>query len=219
MVDGMIRRSVRRAFRRVAWIPPASPLPAPTILVPNHHGWHDGYLMYLAAQALNLRIVDWIAEYDAFPLFGRVGGMPFPPNDPGRRATTIRQTIRMMKSDGRNLMLFAEAELHRPPELLPFGKALELVVRQVPNATVIPVAIRYEMGLHERPEVFLTFGGAVEHGPNLAHRTRLEVRALLDRCSVLVRFEPEKFADFHPGTKDVNERMDMRRAPWSRREG
>jgi hypothetical protein len=125
----------------------------------------------------------------------------------------------MMKSDGRNLMLFAEAELHRPPELLPFGKALELIVRQVPNATVIPVAIRYEMGLHERPEVFLTFGGAVEHGPNLAHRTRLEVRALLDRCSVLVRFEPEKFVDFHPGTKDVNERMDMRRAPWSRRGG
>jgi hypothetical protein len=41
---------------------------------------------------------------------------------------------------------------------------------------------------------------------------------LLDRCSVLVRFELEKFADFHPGTKDVNERMDMRRAPWSRRE-
>jgi 1-acyl-sn-glycerol-3-phosphate acyltransferase len=216
MVEGMIRRSVRRSFRRIAWIPPAAPLTPPIILVPNHHGWHDGYVMYLAARALQLPILDWIAEYDAFPLFRTLGGMPFPPDDAVRRAATIRRTIRLRRDEQRNLILFAEGELHRPPELLPFGKALELVVRQVPNATVIPVAIRYEIGLHERPECFLTFGKAIEPGPDLALRTRLAVRALLDQCGVLVRFSPEHFTDFHPGTLDVNERMDMRNAPWSK---
>lgn len=211
-VDGMIRRSVRRAFHGVRWIPPAAPLPEPCVLVPNHHGWHDGYVMYVAATRLGLRFVDWIQEFDAFPLFAKVGGMPFPADDASRRAATIRQTIRLMRQEKRNLLLFAEGVLHRPPELMEFGRSLELVAEKTGAAT-IPVAIRYEAGLHERPECFLQFGGPVEPGPNLAARTRLEVRALLDLSAVKIRHEPEAFSLLAAGTPDVNERWDMRRIP------
>lgn len=215
MVDRMIRRSVRRNFRNVYWAPPTLPAPEPAIYVPNHHGWHDGYVMYLALSALGLRkpFHDWIQEYDAFPLFGRIGGMPFPADDAARRAATIRQTIRLMREEGRSLMLFAEGILHRPPELLPFGKSLELIANKVPEAAVIPVAIRYEHSVHERPECHLVFGEPLERGPDLPFRTRLAVKALLDRAAVRVAFEPESFKVLHAGTLDVNERMDMRRIP------
>jgi len=215
----MIRRSVRRVFRNVYWIRPETPVAEPAIFVPNHHGWHDGYLMYLALSALKLEnpFHDWIQEYEAFPLFGRVGGMPFPADDAGRRAATIRQTIRWMREERRNLLLFAEGVLHRPPELLPFGKSLELVASKVPDTKVVPVAIRYEHSLHERPEATLLFGSPMPPGPDLAARTRLQVAALLDRLAAILALEPERRQILHPGTPDVNERMDMRRLPTRRR--
>jgi 1-acyl-sn-glycerol-3-phosphate acyltransferase len=214
-VDAMIRRSVRRTFRNVYWLPPEGPVPEPAIFVPNHHGWHDGYLMYLALSALGLQnpFHDWIQEYDAFPLFGKIGGMPFPADDAGRRAATIRRTIRGMREENRSLMLFAEAILHRPPELLPFGKSLELVAGKVPGVTVIPVGIRYEHNVHERPEASLLFGAPMTPGPDLSARTRLEVAALLDRLAAIRAVDPERLRVLHPGTLDVNERMDMRRIP------
>src|SRR5665213_1220055 len=122
VVDQMIRRTVRKRFRCVHWIRPASAPQEPCILVPNHHGWHDGYVMYHAVTALNLRTVDWIQEFDAFPLFARVGGLPFPLNDATRRAATIRRTIRLMNAEKRNLLLFAESNLHPPPEVVSFGR-------------------------------------------------------------------------------------------------
>jgi hypothetical protein len=166
--------------------------------------------MYLALTKLGVPFLDWIAEYDAFPLFGKVGGMPFPPDDATRRATTIRQTIRAMRT-GRNLLLFAEAKLHRMPELLPFGDSLRFVVEKVPAKSIVPVGIRYEYGLHERPEVFLAFGEPLAPSPDIQRETRLAVAKLLDQISIMVRFEPEKFNVLLPGTRDVNERLDVRK--------
>lgn len=207
MVDRMIRRSVRRSFRGVYWIPPTMPIAEPAIFVPNHHGWHDGHVMYLAMRHLGLAgISSWIAEYDAFPWAGRVGGMPFPADDASRRASTIRRTIRHMKDDKYSLLLFAEGVLHRPPKLMPFGKSLDLLVRQVPNATVIPVGIRYEQAMHERPECYVSFGAPMENGPELSRRTRLEVARVLDRTAATLIVSPEDFVELHAGTRDANER-------------
>jgi len=212
----MIRRSVRKAFRNVYWAPPQLP-PPPCIFVPNHHGWHDGYVMYHAVTKLGLRSLDWIAEFDAFPLFAAVGGLPFPPRDASRRAATIRKTLNLMRAERRSLILFAEGTLHRPSTLMPFGKALELLADKALEAAVVPVGIRYEMAMHERPECHLMFGAPVERGPNLAYRTKLEVAHLLDLLEKKVRFEPEVFEVLASGTPDVNERLDMRRIPRFRK--
>jgi 1-acyl-sn-glycerol-3-phosphate acyltransferase len=216
MVDSMIRRSVRKGFRGVYWIPPAEPLPAPVVLVPNHHGWHDGYVMYHAITKMNLVALDWIQEFDSFPLFAKVGGMPFPKDNPTRRAMTVRKTIRLMREEKRSLILFAEQELHRPPEILPFGKALQTVVKHVPEASVVPVAIRYELSLHERPECFLMFGKPLKAEAATGVATRLAVKSLLDELAVKVGFGRDQFEELAKGTLDVNERMDMRQIPGFR---
>lgn len=226
-VDRMIRLAVHRSFRNVYWIPPVKPISEPAIFVPNHHGWHDGYLMYLALSALRLHgFHDWIQEFDAFPLFGKIGGMPFPENDPMRRAATIRRTIRLMRQEQRSLLLFAEGVLHRPPKLLPFGKSLSTIATHVPNASVVPVAIRYEHNIHERPEAYILFGDAIPTPTPIAGKpnelpahTRLVVAALLDRIAATLTVEPETFRILHRGTPDVNERWDMRKIPGFVRRG
>lgn len=213
MVGGMIRRSVRRSFRGVYWIPPSSPLPQPSILSPNHHGWHDGYLMYHVIRALDLQCLDWITEFDAFPLFSKVGGMPFPADDPHRRAATVRTTIRRMIAERVNLVMFAEGDLHYPPDLLPMGKALKSVAKAVPGCSIVPVAIKYEMALHERPEAFILIGSPLEPSDDIQVRTRDALQALLAEAAFRIRQRPDEWVELVRGKRDVNERWDMRRAP------
>lgn len=212
-VGGMIRRAVKKAFRAVYW-DIVHPLPVgPKIFVCTHHGWHDGYLMYHAVTKLGVRSLDWIQEFQAFPLFARVGGMPFPVDDPATRTQTILRTIRLMRKESRSLILFAEGRLHYGPEVLSFGDSFAFVAEKVPQASLIPVAIRYEMALHERPEAFLRFGEPIARGEQLGERSRDALQALLTGLTMDIRDGKQRFDVLAEGTKDVNERWDMRQIP------
>lgn len=211
LVGGMIRRTVRARFRAVYLAEPVPQLQAPVIFVPNHHGWHDGYLMFHLIQHLGIECLDWITEFGAFPWFRHVGGMPFPRDNAATRAATIRETIRRMGREGKSLVLFAEGELHRPPDVWPLGRALEVVMRKVPEATVVPVAIHYDMSLHERPEAFLLLGNP--QSQKNAEQIRESLVECLTGLRAMVLSNDREFRVIAPGTKDVNERWDMRRKP------
>ena len=129
LVGTMIRRSVRARFHSVYWNQIPRPN-APALFYANHHGWMDGYLMFHLISELRVRCLDWIEEFDSFPLFGRIGGMKFDRTDTQSRALTIRKTIREMNA-GASLVIFPEGVLHRPPDLLPFGRSLKLIADKV----------------------------------------------------------------------------------------
>lgn len=207
MVGGMIRRTLKQQFHTVYWKPP-DPVPAgPVIFTCSHTMWHDGYLMFKAVTELGLQTLDWIAEFDAFPLFRKVGGLPYPPNDPARRAATLRESIRLMNAEKRSLILFSDGNLRRPHEEWHVGRAVEVVAKHVPEATILPVAIRAEVSLHQRPVAYLCFGQPLARGENLKERAKEEISVML---------KPDDNAAWQllmTGTLDVNERMDMRKAP------
>ena len=208
IVGGMIHRSVKARFRNVYWSPPEANLSGPIIWSVNHHGWYDGYLMFQATQALGIPSLDWIQEFDSFPLFKYVGGMPFGADQPNIRAATIRKTIRLMKQEKRSLMLFAEGILHEAPEIMELGKSLATLIKHVPDATVIPVAIVYKMGLHERPEAYMSFGSPVEPSQNNLTLEQIRARMQDELAQLMCRIEQgEVFQVLVKGTGDVNERM------------
>lgn len=206
----MIGNTVRARFRKVYWRKEAEIPPAPVVFCANHHGWHDGYLMFHLVKAVNRPSLDWIAEYDAFPLFRYAGGLPFPPNDVGRRTATLRKTIREMNA-GRSLILFPEVHLHTPPEILEVGKSVELLQKQAPSATFLPVSIVYRMDLHERPEAFMSVGNPVESGPALASRLRERMAVDVERLKRDALLGEQGFEVLVEGTLDVNERWDVRK--------
>ena len=208
LVGGMIRRSTRSRLRNLYWSAPKEPLTAPVIFYCNHHGWLDGYVMFHVVEKLKLRALDWIEEFDAFPLFSKVGGMRYAAGDPTCRATTIRKTIRLMNAEKRSLMLFAEGVLHRPPAIWPLGKALQLVAEKVKGVTLVPTAIYYEHSIHERPEAWVSLGE--KHGfsslEDCHDRLSSELNGLRERVSA-----GEAFDVLARGTGDVNERMSLKR--------
>jgi 1-acyl-sn-glycerol-3-phosphate acyltransferase len=206
LVGGMIRRTVRARFRNVYWRVAPERITQPAIFYANHHGWHDGYLMYHVVKALKAPSVDWITEFDAFPLFRTVGGMRFPKGDVAARAVTMRRTLRMLAAGEKSLILFPEAHLHAGPCLLPFDRFLERAVLSMPHVAAYPVAIRYEMGVHERPEAWISVGNAVTEG----FESALEMQLHKLTRSIA---EEENFDVLVRGTGDVNERWDMRRMP------
>ena len=208
MVGTMIRRTVKSRLRNLYWSPPATNLQPPVIFYVNHHGWLDGYLMFQALTKLDIRFLDWIEEFDAFPLFSKVGGMRFAKGDVFGRANTVRTTIKKMRGENCSLVLFPEGVLHRPPGLFPLGRSLETVAKKVPNVTLVPVAIYYELSMHERPEAWVGFGEP-HHFESMIHcenTLRHELESLRASVGNQVSFEV-----LTKGTPSINERMSMKR--------
>jgi 1-acyl-sn-glycerol-3-phosphate acyltransferase len=165
--ERLIRRDLRRTFRRVVWLGPAPALPeAPVVLYANHHGFHDGYLLWLLViHHLGRPVVLWMERWNQAPLFGPLGALPFPPDDPRARTATIRETIRRMKSDPRTvLIVFPEGALGPPDAgLAPFRADLPRLARLLPEATRWwPVALRATWWGEARPTALLT--GSPLHG-------------------------------------------------------
>ncbi|MCW5943184.1 MAG: 1-acyl-sn-glycerol-3-phosphate acyltransferase [Fimbriimonadaceae bacterium] len=198
LVDAMIRRSVRARFRNVYWRR-GTDLESPVVFYANHHGWMDGYLAYLALSRLGLRGIAWAERFDDFPLFRTVGALPFPANDPAMRAGAFRQTVRRLRAGTHSLFLFPEGVLHRPPEVLPFRPGIESLARLLPQVPCVPVGIRYEMSVHERPEAWLTIGRG--HAFESLMDCQARVVELLQ-----TPIDGPPYSVLHPGTPNVNER-------------
>ena len=206
-VGAMIRRSVRARFQNVYWRPPSKQLSAPIIFYVNHHGWLDGYLMFLAVSKLSIRCVGWIQEFDAFPLFSKVGGMRFTSGDITQRVTTIRQTIKLMRTEQRSLVIFPEGIMHRPPQIWELGRSLESVAKKVPGVNLVPVSICYELSMHERPEAWMKFGTPHDFDSLAQCKDRME--AGLDALKQSIS-DGGAFEILACGTPDVSERLSMK---------
>lgn len=147
LVGGIMRRALKKAFRRVTWMGdvPDFPPERPVVLYANHHNFYDGYLAWLILEeVLDRDGLLWMNDWDRYPFFGAVGALPFPLDDARRRAATMRYTRRRLDADpSLALILFPEGELHPSHEgLRPFdGDATRRLSRMLPGALWWPVAL------------------------------------------------------------------------------
>jgi 1-acyl-sn-glycerol-3-phosphate acyltransferase len=141
--------------------------------------------------------------------------MPFPAHQPAIRAATVKKTIRLMRDEGRSLILFGEGILHRGPDIWSVGRSLEVVAKQVPEAAILPIAIRYDMSIHERPEAFITVGEPVIRGENLLVTIQEELARLWQQSLGAVSAVGDEISPEYEvlvrGTLDVNERFDRKK--------
>lgn len=184
LVASLIRRDLRRSFRRVLWIGPPPDLPAgPVVAVANHQSFHDGYLLWLLSLGLlGRRFLVWMQEVDRIPFFALQGALPFPEADPARRAATMRRTRRTFTSTPHTLLAyFPEGVLHGADEpMRPFAaRSLTRLHGALGAPAWWPVAVHLTWRGDSRPTALLT-GGEVTGAPTGDERNELqELRARL----------------------------------------
>ncbi len=168
LVAAFLRWDLRRTFRRVCWVGSGLPdLPdGPVIAYANHHHFYDGHLAWLLFRThLNRPPTIWMAEWDRFPFFAAVGAQPFPPDDPTRRAGTIRRTARRFQADSRTVLVYyPEGTLHPPDDgIRDFdARALTQLAELYPTATWWPYAVHVTWRNEATPTALLTAGSPHE---------------------------------------------------------
>jgi len=123
-----------------------------------------------------------------------------------------------MRAESCSLVQFADGILRPEGDAWEVGEALDLVLKKVPNVTVVPVAIVYRMGVHERPVAAIVHerpvaaiwtGEPMTPGAHLRGRTHTAVEILAREAHLFLR-RPEQSHLLVRGTPDVNERWDFR---------
>lgn len=173
LVEALLRHDLRRSFRRIAWVgshwPPALP-DGPVIAYANHHHYYDGHLGWLLFDRhLDRPTTLWMADWDRFPFFGALGAQPFPPNDPTRRAATLRRTARRFRDTPSTVLIYyPEGALSSPDGgLAPFDtEARQRMARLYPEATWWPYAVHVTWRGDARPVALLTGGTPHDGGPD-----------------------------------------------------
>jgi len=204
-----MKRALQRAFRRVCWTGdlPSLPPGVPVVLYANHHNFFDGYLAWLLAHhVLHRPVMTWMAEWDRFPFFGAVGALPFPPDDPRRRAATLRHTIRRFRNEPDSILVyFPEGRLHRAEEgLLPFDlDAFARLDRLLPDKLWWPVGIHTSWWDEALPTALL--GG----GTPFPTASGQELEHLEAVWHAVRKAEPQQTHILLDGHHSPNERWDM----------
>jgi hypothetical protein len=217
-------RDLRRTFRRVVWVgerpweTDALPPDRPLVLYANHHAFHDGYLLWmLIHRVLGRPMVVWMRDWERAPLFGPIGALPFPEDDPRARSATVRETVRRFRQDPRTTFLYYPEGDLRPSDagLGPFEEGrFPRLARLFPEETLWwPVGVRLTWWGEDRPTALLT--SALPH-PTPDGRERERLAEALRQLEGARPGGPGRV--LLEGQRSVHERWDLRPlAPLFRR--
>jgi 1-acyl-sn-glycerol-3-phosphate acyltransferase len=227
------RRLLRQGFARV-WVGGA-PWPGagsgPVIGFLNHSAWWDPIvLLHLSHDVFGCDGYGLMqgAQLQRFPFFRQVGcfGATGDGMDDAR-AVAAHAAALLRGAPDRTLWIFPQGALLPARAPLAFRSGLARLQRTVPEATLVPVALRYELRAEQRPELFVRVGTAVPHDAHeplgaadptraVAHRTRRLERALRDE---LARLDADLLEPTPPGYRTVLAGRGSLSALWERTAG
>ena len=161
------RRLLRRAFARV-WVG-GGPWPdagaGPVIGFLNHSAWWDPIVLLLLSHDVfrcdgyGLMQGEQLRRYPFFRQIGCFGATGDGIDD--ARAVAAHAAALLRGAPARTLWIFPQGELLPARVPLAFRSGLARLQRAVPEATAVPVALRYELRAEQRPELFVRVGAAV----------------------------------------------------------
>lgn len=136
----------------------------PVLVVSNHSSWWDPLVaIVLCARILK---VDAYALMDAknlrrLPFFAHVGAFGVDLDDRADGARAIRYAAGLLAAPGRLVWVFPQGR-ERPitERPLAFEPGAAAIARVAKKAVTVPVALRYDLGPRERPDLWIAIGGA-----------------------------------------------------------
>lgn len=166
---GVMRRQVRSNFRALRVASPGLPqIPsdAPLIVYSNHPSWWDPALFFVISAALFPDRASFgpmeKAALQRYPFMRRIGIFAVTPGSLSGATRFLRSGQQILADPGRMLWVtgqgsFADPRL-RPAALQP---GIAHLMRRVPGAVAIPLALEYPFWSEKRPEALVGFGAPV----------------------------------------------------------
>ncbi len=225
------RRLLRRAFAQLRIGGAAFPCgDAPTIAFLNHSAWWDPIVALFLSHDLFRR--DGVglmqgAQLLRYPFFRRVGcfGATTTSLDDARRVSAHAAELVRARAR-RTLWLFPQGELLPAGAPLRFRSGTVRIARAIPEAQLVPIALRYTFRDSQRPELTVRVGaafhlsatgGAAELTRDLEQRLGSELERL---DADLARSALSDYESVLRGTRSVSDLYDqasgaVRRSAWS----
>jgi len=160
----------------------------PVLVVSNHTSWWDPLVvLMLTARVLD---ADAFALMDAanlrqLPFFRKVGAFGVDRDDPRDGARAVRHAAWLLDRPGRLVWIFPQGR-ERPVTARPLGflPGSAAVARLAPGASVVPIALRYELAGEPKPQLFVSCGAPLIEGGSRVSLAAAQERAVgreLDR--------------------------------------
>jgi 1-acyl-sn-glycerol-3-phosphate acyltransferase len=210
------RQLLRRAFARV-WVG-GEPWPSddgPSIAFLNHSAWWDPVLALFLSHDLFRRDGYGImqgAQLASFPFFRRIGCFGASAESfEDVRAVSVYAARLLSEGVRRTLWIFPQGELMAARAPLTFRSGASRLARVVPEAPLVPVAVRYEFRNEQRPELFVRVGAAVRAATGAAAAAARDASplALTRALEQRLRLELAVLDDelLHPAPEEVGYRV------------
>ncbi len=140
----------------------------PTILLPNHSTWWDGFFVYLLNHCFFKRrtYLMMLEEHlSKHKFFSKIGVFSINPNNPKSTIKTLNYTAELLKNQKNGvpqICIFPQGELlawgTRP---LQIKKGIEVILKKYKSdVNLILVGIKVESIREQLPEVFFNFSGS-----------------------------------------------------------
>ncbi|MBF5042982.1 acyltransferase [Aggregicoccus sp. 17bor-14] len=184
VLDRYVGHKVRGAFRGL-WVQ-GEPLPPPTrarLVYMNHCSWWDGFMLHQLAKSAGWDAYALMEEQNLrrYPFLARLGAFSVRRGEGASALESLRYAKALFSRPRTAVFVFPEGE-QRPfgggPLRLEGGVAL---LARAAGAECLPVAVRYVLLEHERPDILLDVGRAHPPAP-LAHFERA-LQGGVDRLS------------------------------------
>lgn len=134
----------------------------PVIFYANHSNWWDGFIAYLLTSRI-LKADDYlmmdIEQMQKYKFFKYVGVFSVNRNDAKDAMKSLNYAADILRNSKRYLWIFPQGKMQvqdrRPIEF--FGGTAKLA-EKLGSVNLLPVAIRYEFLMEQRPEAFVSIG-------------------------------------------------------------
>ncbi|MBM9595186.1 lysophospholipid acyltransferase family protein [Rhodobacteraceae bacterium MCCB 386] len=162
---GVMRRQMARAFRAVRISQPEPDLPEdrPLLIYCNHPSWWDPALLIVLASELFPRREAYgpmeAAAIERYRFMKRIGIFGIEPDSPRGAAAFLREGAAILADSKRMLCVTAQGRF-ADPRVRPVAirRGVSRLMRRVPEALAVPLALEYPFWTEKRPEALARFG-------------------------------------------------------------
>ncbi len=188
------------------------------ILYANHSNWWDGLAaFYLSKTIWNIDayVMMDIEQMQKYIFFKRVGAFSVNRSNAKEALESVEYAVDLLRNHRRVLWIFPQGKMqHNDFRPIVFFNGISKIAQKLNDVTLIPVALRYEFLMEQRPEIFISIGKAKSTGlsgnaRDLTAELNGELLKELDQLkNRVVNSEFGGFRTILQGRESVNKRVD-----------